>query len=238
MIYDTIIIGAGPAGFTAAIYAARREMKTLIISKDTGGQLILASSIENYPGFKKIDSFELTSKMEDHVKDLGVEIKISEVQTIKKDGDNFVLYTNNEEFTARTIIIAMGLSPRRLAIKGEDEFSGKGVSYCSNCDGPLFRNKVVAVIGGGNSALDAAEVLSKIASKVYLVHRSEEFKAFEALVNKVKSVENIEMVLNSDIKEIFGSTKVEKIKVLKNDEEREIDVDGVFIEVGRIAHTD
>jgi len=240
MLYDTIIIGAGPAGFTAAIYAARREMKTLIISKDTGGQLILASSIENYPGFRKIDSFELTSKMEDHVKDLGVEIKLSEVQTIKKDGDNFVLYTNNEEFNAKTIIIAMGLSPRRLAIKGEDEFAGKGVSYCSNCDGPLFRDKAVAVIGGGNSALDAAEVLSKIASKVYLIHRSKEFKAFEALVSKVKSVEKIEILLNSDIKEILGSTKVEKIKVLNKDSEKtqEINVDGVFIEIGRVAHTD
>ena len=238
MVYDTIIIGAGPAGFSAAIYAARREMKTLIISKDIGGQLILASSIENYPGFKKIDSFELTNKMEEHVKDLGVEIKNAEVQIIKKNGDNFTLHTSNEEFNSKTVIVAMGLSPRRLAIQGEDEFTGKGVSYCSNCDGPLFRNKVVAVIGGGNSALDAAEVLSKIASKVYLVHRSDEFKAFEALVSKVENKDNIEIILNSDIKEILGSTKVEKIKIKDNQEEKMIDVDGVFIEIGRIAHTD
>jgi len=240
MVYDTIIVGAGPAGFSAAIYAARREMKTLIISKDIGGQLMLASSIENYPGFEKIDSFKLTDNMSSHVKNLGVEIKTAEVQTIKKDGENFKLFTNNEEYTAKTIIAAMGLSPRRLAIKGEDEFAGKGVSYCSNCDGPLFKEKNVAVIGGGNSALDAAEVLSKIAKKVYLIHRSDDFKAFEALVNKVKNIENVEISLNNDIKEIIGSTKVEKIKVInkENEEEREIDVDGVFIEIGRIAHTD
>lgn len=241
MIYDTLIIGAGPAGLTAAIYAARREMKTLIISKDVGGQLVWASYIENYPGFEKIDSFELIQKMQKHVENLKVEIKQDEVQKIEKlENDNFNIYTTKEKFEAKTIIIAAGLSPRRLAIKGEEDFSGKGVSYCSNCDGPLFRNKKIAVVGGGNSALDAAEILSKIGSEVYLIHRSESFKAFEALINKVKEQKNIKILLNSEPKEISGENKVEKIKILntKTNEEQEIAVDGIFIEVGRVAHTD
>lgn len=241
MAYDTIIIGAGPAGFSAAIYTARREMKTLILTKDIGGQLVLASSIENYPGFEQIDSFDLTKKMEDQTRNLGVEIKMEEVQKIEKDGQGeFNIYTAKEQYKAKTIIIAMGLMPRRLAIKGEERLAGKGVSYCSNCDGPIFRDKNIAVVGGGNSALDAAEVLSKIGKQIYLIHRSEEFKAFDALVNKVKSVDNIEMILNSEIEEIAGENKVEKIKVKNNqtNEERKIEVDAVFIEVGRVAHTD
>ena len=240
-MYDTIIIGAGPAGFTAAIYAARREMKTLGIAKEPGGQVALASEIENYPGFKKIDSYELISKMQEQVSGLGVEIKISEVKKIEHlADDSFVLYTEKEKFETKTVIIAMGLIPRRLGIPGESEFGGKGVSYCANCDGPFYRDKIVAVAGGGNAALDAAEIMSKIAKKVYLVHRREEFKAFEALINEVKNKENIELVLNSEILEISGKDKVEKIKILdkQNNVEKEILVDGVFVEIGRIAHTD
>jgi len=240
-IYDTIIIGAGPAGMTAAIYAARREMKTLVIGKEVGGQLIWASEIENYPGFKKISNYDLIIKMQEQVKGLGVEIKTEEVKEVKKTEDGtFILHSGREEYKTKTIIIAMGLAPRRLAIPGEEEFSGKGVSYCANCDGPFYKGKTVAVAGGGNAALDAAEVMSKIAKKVYLIHRRDEFKGFEALVDEVKKRENIELILNSDLKEISGQTKVEKIKILNNktQEEKELETDGVFIEVGRIAHTD
>ncbi len=241
MLYDTIIIGAGPAGMTAAIYAARREMKTLVIGKEVGGQLIWASEIENYPGFKKIDNYELISKMQEQVMNLGVDIKMKEVKKIEKkeDGD-FILHTDKEKYKSKTIIIAMGLSPRRLAIPGEQELTGKGISYCANCDGPFYKGKEVVVVGGGNSALDAAEVLSKIASRVYLVHRREEFRAFEALVEEVESKKNIELVLNSEIKEIVGKEKVEKVTISnsKTKEEKEIIIEGVFIEVGRIAHTD
>lgn len=240
-MFDTIIIGAGPAGVAAGIYTARREMKSLIISKDMGGQLALASSIENYPGFESIDSFELTTKMINHVKSFGVEIKTAEVKKIEKqEDDTFRLYTEKEEIEAKTVIVTMGLSPRRLAIPGEEAFNGKGVSYCSTCDGPFYRGKVVAVVGGGNSALDSAEVLSKIASKVYLIHRKNEFRGFENLISKVKEIENIELVLESHVVEISGDKLVDKIKVKKVDgnEEREIEVNGIFIEVGRVAHTD
>ncbi len=239
-IFDTIIIGSGPAGMTAAIYAARREMKTLVIGKDLGGQIMWASEIENYPGFKSIDNYELISKMQQQVQHLGVEIKMEEVKKIEKNDDVFNIYTNKETFQAKTVILAMGLSPRRLAIPGEQKLTGKGVSYCANCDGPIYKNKNVAVVGGGNSAFDAAEILSKIAQKVYLIHRREEFKAFDALVDEVKNKSNIEMILNSTIEKISGRNKVEKIKVFNKKEEtrKELDVDGVFIEIGRIAHTD
>lgn len=241
-MYDVIIIGSGPAGFAASIYAARREMKTLIIGKETGGQLIWASEIENYPGFQNINNYDLITKMQEQVKSLGVEIKNDEVRGIKKINNShiFELSTNQETYQAKTVIVAMGLAPRRLAIPGEEEFIGKGVSYCANCDGPFYKNKTVAVVGGGNSALDAAEVLGKIAKKVYLIHRRQEFKGFEVLVDEVKAKENIELVLNSEIKEVLGKEKVEKIKILNNqtNEEKEIDIDGLFVEVGRIAHTD
>ena len=212
-MYDTIIIGQGPAGFTASIYAARREMKTMLIGKEIGGQLSMASEIENYPGFKSIQSFELVSRMREQVENLGVEIKNEEVKRIKKTKEGFDIFTEQEAFQAKTVIIAIGLAPRRLAIKGERELTGRGVSYCANCDGPFYKEKIVAVVGGGNSALDAAEVLSKIAKKVYLVHRRQEFTAFEALVDEVKTKNNIEMVLDSEIEEIIGQDKVEKIKV-------------------------
>jgi alkyl hydroperoxide reductase subunit F len=240
-MYDLIIIGSGPAGMTAAIYASRREMKTLVIGKELGGQVVWASEIENYPGFKSISNYELISKMSEQVKSLGVEIQTNEVQKIEKNEDGtFTLFTSKEQLQTKTVLIAMGLSPRRLAIPGEQEFSGKGVTYCANCDGPFYKGKTVAVIGGGNAALDAAEVMSKIANQVYLVHRNENFKAFDVLVNEVKSKPNIKMVLNTDIKEILGTSKVEKIKVLNSQtqEEKEIAVDGVFVEVGRIASTD
>ena len=241
MIYDTIIIGAGPAGFTAAIFATRREMKTLIISREIGGQVVWASEIENYPGYRTIKNYEFIEKIKDQAISFGAELKEAEVKTIEKLADgNFTVATNKEEFVTKSIILAIGLSPRRLAVPGEIEFSGKGVSYCANCDGPLYRGKTVAVVGGGNAAFDAAEVLSKIASKVYLLHRNKEFKAFDLLVSDVTNRENIEILKDIKIKEITGENKVEKISYIDNDsnEEKSITVDGVFIEIGRIAHTD
>ncbi len=240
-MYDTIIIGAGPAGMAAAIYASRREMNTLVMGKELGGQLVWASDIENYPGYKSINAFDLIQKLQDQVKSLGVSIKNVEVKKIEKQEDGtFKLFTEKDIFEARTVIIAMGLSPRRLAIDGEERLSGKGVSYCANCDGPFYKDKVVSVVGGGNSALDAAEILSKIAKKVYLVHRREEFRAFEALINEVKNRQNIELILNSSPVEFLGqdSLKSMKVKNNKTQEIKEIEVDGVFVEVGRIAHTD
>ncbi len=241
MIYDTIIIGAGPAGFTAAIFATRREMKTLIIGKELGGQLVWAGEIENYPGFKSIKNYDFIESFKDQALSCGAELKEAEVKMIEKNEDGtFKIITSKEEFLAKTIILTIGLSPRRLAVTGEIEFSGKGVSYCANCDGPLYRGKTVVVIGGGNAAFDAAEVLSKIANKVYLLHRNKDFKAFDSLVSEVISRENIEIITDIKIKTISGDKKVEKITYSTNTDDKDVDlsVDGVFIEIGRIAHTD
>lgn len=240
MIYDTIIIGSGPAGLTAAIFATRREMKTLVIGRELGGQVIWAGEIENYPGFKSIQNYEFIDKLKEQTLGCGAEIKEAEVNKIEKiDENTFKVSTNKESFLTKTIIVAIGLSPRRLAVPGEIEFSGKGVSYCANCDGPLYKGKSVAVIGGGNAAFDAAEVLSKIASQVYLLHRNKEFKAFDSLVTEVSSRENIKILSDVKIKEITGENKVEKIIYTNTDgQDEEILVNGVFIEIGRIASTD
>jgi len=240
-MYDLIIIGAGPAGFTAGIYAIRREMKVLIIGSIPGGQIVWASEIENYPGFRNIASYELISKMQDHVKDLGVEIVNDKIINVKKNKDKtFTLLSNKQEFVSKAVIIATGLSPRELSVQGEKEFLGKGVTYCANCDAPFYRNKTVAVVGGGNAALDAAEILSKIAKKVYLIHRREEFRGFEVLVNEIKNRKNIELITNSEISKITGNEKVEKINVKNNKLNKitQINIDGIFIEIGRIAHTE
>jgi len=210
-VFDTVIIGSGPAGMTAAIYAARREMKTLVIGKELGGQMAWASAIENYPGFLSIESFDLITKMQAQVKNVGVEIITGEVSSIMEQKDKtFLLKAGGKEYEAKTIIACLGMAPRKLGVPG------------------------------GNAALDAAEILSKIANKAYLIHRHQEFKGFEYLIDEVKKRENIELVLDSKIKEIIGADKVKKIIVenIKAGGEREITLDGVLIEIGRAANTE
>ncbi len=239
-IYDVIIIGSGPAGITAGIYAVRREMKALVIGKDVGGQVVWASEVDNYPGLPRIGNIELIEKWHEHAKGLGVQFKLDEIKEIRKEGEYFNLFTNKETYTTRTVIIAMGLVPRRLAIPGEEKLTGKGVSYCANCDSPFYRNQDVAVVGGGNSALDAAEILSKIAKQVYLVHRRDEFRGFDALLSEVKSKPNVKIYTPCEISEIQGEERVTglKLKDTKNGECSEVKLNGVFIEIGRIAHSD
>lgn len=236
-MYDTIIIGAGAAGLTAALYTARRNLKTLILSKDIGGQTAVATEIENYPGvIDQPNGFELMQTFKKQAEKFGAEIKHEGVTEIKKNKDIFSVKTDKNSYSAKTVILAFGLTPRELGVPGEDKLKGRGVAYCATCDGPLFKNKTVAVVGGGNSALDAADYLSGLAKKVYLIHRRDEFRAEAILQKKVKQAKNIELVLNSEIQEIKGSNKVESIKLSSQDEE--IQVDGVFIEIGYQAKTD
>jgi thioredoxin-disulfide reductase len=242
-MYDTIIIGSGPAGITAAIYAARRAMKVLLLGKNIGGQVTFATEIENYPGFTNISSFDLIQKWQDHVTAAGIEMKHEDVFKIEKKDDYFLIAANNgekKEYLTKTLIITMGLSHRLLNVPGEAEFTGKGISYCANCDGPFFKNKIVAVVGGGNCALDAAEVMGKMASKVYLVSRDDKLNGFENVIAKIKDKNNIEVIYNSNVKEIVGDNKVSSINIInhKNNEERELLIDGVFVEIGREARTD
>ena len=240
-MYDIIIIGAGPTGLTAAIYAARRMMKTLVISKNIGGQMIWASEIANYPGVKTIGAIELVQNMSQQVKDFGVEIKVDEVKKINKNTDAiFEVEGEKQRYLSKTIVLAMGLAPKQLGLAGENQLAGKGISYCANCDGPLFKGKPVAVVGGGNAALDAAEVLSKIASQVYLIYHKPKFKGFEGLAAQVQAKDNIVLLLDSDVVEIIGEQKLEKLKIKHNIVQtvKEIKVDGFFIEIGHTPKTE
>jgi thioredoxin reductase (NADPH) len=238
-IYDVIIVGAGPAGLTAGIYASRRDLKTLVIGKSLGGQCIANHRIENYPGFKRVSGLKLIENMEKQVKFFGVEIILEEVLSIKESGKKFIVKIPGKQFETKTVIFAFGKTPRSLGIPGEKHLECKGVSYCATCDGPLYKNKVVAVIGGGNSALDAALYLSKISKKVYLIHRRDEFRGFEASVDQLKEKKNVEFVLNSNPLEFKGKKCLESLVVKNNktNEIKEIKVDGAFIEIGSDVDT-
>ncbi|MBU0721900.1 FAD-dependent oxidoreductase [Patescibacteria group bacterium] len=239
-MFDTIIIGAGPAGMTAAIYACRRMMKVLVISKNIGGQVIWASDIKNYPGMEFVRGVDLISKMSQQMKDLGVDLKTDQVKKISKNHDgSFLVEAGKDSYLAKTIIIAIGLEPKQLKIDRENELTGKGISYCANCDGPLFKGKSVAVVGGGNAALDAVEVMSKIAGKVYLIYRKPQLKAFGSLILAVESKSNVEIILNSEISEIIGREKLEKVKIINNVSQisRKLDIAGLFVEIGHEPKT-
>lgn len=234
MKYDVIIVGGASAGLVAGIYSARRNMKTLLITKDIGGQAVLAHTIENYPGFLEISGLELMQKFQEQAIKSGAEIIFGGVVEIKEKNGKFLVKTLKHEHEAKAVILASGKSPRTLEISGEKEFTGKGVSYCAICDMPLFKNKTVAVVGGGNSALDAALHGSEVAKKVYLIHRRDQFRGFEYMVDKIKHKKNIELVLNSVVTEIKGEKFIKSIAVqnVLTKKKKNIDVDGVFVEIG------
>jgi thioredoxin reductase (NADPH) len=249
-IYDTIIIGAAAAGLTAGIYAARRRMKTLIISKDIGGQVLGTDAVENYPGFLLISGRNLALRMMKQAIKSGTQIIQDEVVKIDEDGKEgkFPIYVvkskSGQKFKTKTVILAYGKTPRSLNVPGEKEFAARGVSYCATCDMPLYKNKIVAVVGGGNSAFDAALLGSKIAKKVYLIHRRSEFRAFEYMVEQVKSRPNVTFLLNFIVTEIIGTKKglpkvtAIRVKNLETGKEKVIKIDGVFIEIGSEVKTD
>ena len=237
---DLIIIGGGPAGLTAAIYAIRAGLNVLVAEKlSFGGQVVNAYEIENFPGFAEpIIGWELMSAMENQVKRLGVESIFSEVLSIEKDEreeKNFSIKFADESIKkTKTIIVCTGASHRKLGIPGEDNFVGRGVSYCATCDGAFFKDKIVSVIGGGDTALAEALFLTKFASKVYLIHRRNEFRASDILQKRIKENNKIVVVLNTIPVSINGENKVESIMLQnKNDNsERKLETDGVFIFVG------
>jgi len=238
MIYDLIIIGAGPAGLSSGIYAARRELQTLIIEKGLpGGQMLLTSDIQNYPGFSKISGNELAERMESQVKEFGVEIANVEATKLDIKGNMKDVTTYEGEYEGKSIVLATGSSYKKLGVKGEREFTGRGVSYCATCDAPFFKGKIVAVIGGGNSAVSSALYLSEIAEKVYLIHRREQLRAEEARQKELKE-KGVKLILNSTVEEILGENLVNSIKIkdTKN-ETKKIDVDGVFISIGTVPNS-
>lgn len=238
-MYDVIIIGGGPAGLSAAIYAARRALKALVLAKEIGGQAVYASKVENYPGFDLVPGFELMEKMQAQAKNLGAEIKLTGVDEIKKEGEGFFVRAGEESFEARAIILCFGAVPRKLGLPGEDKFKGCGISYCATCDAPFYKNKIAAVVGGGNAALDAAILLSKFAKQVYLIHRRDEFRAEEVRVNAAKELPNVELILNSEVDAIGGDKAICSITAKNNTsgEKREIEVNGIFVEIGHIVES-
>jgi len=240
-MHDLIIIGAGPAGLTAALYAGRFKLDTRIFEKlSSGGQILLSPSIENYPGFPEgVSTFDLIDKFKKQVEDLGLKVESENVSEIIPDGQRYSVKTDSGIFKARTIIIASGAFSKRLGVKGEDRLIGKGVSYCGTCDGPLFRNKDILVVGGGDRALEDAMFLANYANIVYLVHRRSEFRASQILVDKLKENPKIKLVLDSVVEEILGEAKVEKARVknLKTGKDLDISCQGVFIFVGIVPNT-
>jgi len=237
-IYDLIIIGGGPAGMTAGIYAARLNLKTLLITKNFGGQVSgKAVAIENYPGFKSIQGSELVKKMEEHLKSFNnIGIELDKAVKIEKPNKTFIVSAKEKKYKSNSVIIASGAESRKLNIPGEKEFEGRGVSYCSVCDGPLFKNKTVAVIGGGNAGFETASFLTKIAEKIYILEYSEEPKAFEQIQESVMDSGKVEVITRAEAKEIRGNKLVDSL-VFKDEESRKektLQVQGVFIEAGRI----
>lgn len=230
--YDIIIIGGGPAGLTAGIYAGRAGKSVLILEgRALGGQIINAPDVRNFPGILAISGAELASNMFKQVQEFGGEVKFERAMGIK----DMIVHTDGGEYKAKAIILATGAENRKLGLYGEDKLVGKGVSYCATCDGNFFKNKTVAVVGGGNTALEDATYLSAIAKKVYLIHRRDEFRGDEANIKKVKECDNVEMVLSANVKEILGEDKVTGLVVeLKDGEEKEIAVDGVFFAIGYV----
>jgi len=233
--YDLIIAGAGPAGLTAAVYAGRYLLNTLVIGEREGGMISEASEVCNFPSYESITGIELAKKLVKQVKSLGIEIKQERIIEIKKNKE-FEVRTNISTYRAKKIILATGTKKRKLNIKGEKEFLGKGVSYCATCDAAFFKDKVVAVVGGSDAALTAALLLSEYAKKVYIVYRRERFfRAEPTWIKRVEENKKIEPVFNSNIKEIKGSNKVESIVL---DSGEELSVDGVFIEIGLVSSTE
>lgn len=229
-MYDLIIIGGGPAGLSAAIYAARFMLKTLIITKEVGGAIVEAHKIENWPGYKSISGIELMEKFEDQVAALGVEIVENEVVDVENKKGFFKIKTNeNKTYESKNTIFACGTMRRKLNIKGEEEFSGKGVSYCATCDAAFFRNKIVAVIGGNDSAAKAALLLAEYAKEVCIIYRKEKIRAEPMTISQISKNPRIKIINNTSLKEIKGEKFVTSVIF---DNGKEFKLDGVFVEIG------
>lgn len=241
-IFDTIIIGGGPGGYTAALYAVRAGFSTLVIEKlSAGGQMATTSSIENYPGFvEAVDGFDLGEKMQQSAENYGSQTLLAEVTSLELNQKIKKVVTSEGDYFAKTVVISTGASPRELGIDKELELVGRGVAYCATCDGMAYKGKAVAVVGGGNSALEEAIFLSKICKKVYLIHRRDKLRATKSYLDKLTQLKNVELVLNSNIAELVSDKKLTGV-ITKNTitkQEKLIECDGLFIAIGRIPNTD
>ena len=239
MTYDTIIIGAGPAGITAAVYAARKRMSILVLTGDIGGQAAWSGDIENYTGYQFVSGPELASKFEEHMKKYDIEVKEGElVKDIDKKGDEVVVTTDKEIYKAKTAIIASGKRSRELGVPGETEYKNKGLTYCATCDGPLFAGRDVAVVGGGNSALDAALQLIKIAKKIYIINITPALTGDAILQEKVTSAENVTVFNDTKVVSVEGEKMVNAITIDRGGKQEKLPLQGVFVEIGLLPNSD
>ena len=240
-MYDVIIIGSGPAGLSAAIYGQRAKLRTLVIEKQplSGGQILNTYEVDNYPGLPGLGGFELGMKFRAHADSMEAEFIQAEVEKIEKTPEGYQIITNKDTFETKTVIFATGAGHRKLNVPGEEELLGMGVSYCATCDGAFFRDKVTAVVGGGDVALEDALFLARACKKVYLIHRRDTLRGAKVLQEKVMQAENIEVLWNSQIEAILGEEQVEQIQVYNNIEEtrQNLSVDGVFIAVGILPNS-
>jgi len=242
-MYDLIIIGGGPAGVSAGIYAARKKINFLLVTENFGGQSVVASEIQNWIGIRSISGFELAKKMEEHLMAQdGIEVEEGYLaeKIDKIEGGFSITLKNGKTFEARTVLAATGGRRRRLGVAGEKNFESKGVAYCSTCDAPMFAKKTAAIVGGGNAALGAVKDLSAYADKVYLIVRNENIKGDSVLFEEIKKDKKVEILLNSEVIEVFGGDFVEGIKYLdkKDNNIKELALDGVFVEIGSVPNSE
>ncbi|MGB9780749.1 thioredoxin-disulfide reductase [Caldanaerobacter sp.] len=241
-MYELIILGGGPAGLTAGLYAARSRLKTVLIEKTyLGGQIVNTYQLENYPGYEEITGADLVAKMEAQVKKHGLEIVLEDVESLDITGEiKRVKTANNKVYEAKAIILAMGATPRKLGVPNEDRFIGAGISFCATCDGAFYRDAVVAVIGGGNTAVEDALYLTKFAKKVYIIHRRDQLRATKIEQEKAFANEKIEFIWNTVVVDVEGEYGVERIRLrnVKTGEESTLNVDGVFVAIGYDPNTE
>lgn len=242
MKYDIIIIGAGPAGMSAAVYAKRAGFSTLVIDKSpvSGGQVLSTYEVDNYLGIPGVTGMELSEKFKNHAVMAGAEFVCANVLSLEIEGDTKIVHTQKEDFEARAVIFAVGANHAKLGVKGEEELTGMGVSYCATCDGAFFKNRKVAVVGGGDVAIEDAIFLARGCEKVYVIHRRDTFRAAHSLVEKARQLPNIEFIVDTTVSEICGEDMVEQLVLanVKTKEESKLEVNGIFIAVGIVPETE
>ena len=235
-IYDVIIIGTGPAGLAAAIYAKRAKLNMMLLDKSrfAGGQVLNTYEVDNYPGFLGASGMELGKKFKEHAESMGAEVVAEEVLSIKPQPDKVLVETKKNTYETKTVLVATGADHKLLGVHGEEELAGMGVSYCATCDGAFFKNKRAAVVGGGDVAVEDAIFLARLCEKVYLIHRRDELRAAKSLQEKLLSMDNVEVLWNTVVKEVQGKDKVEQLIVesVKDSSRQELQVDGLFVAVG------
>lgn len=242
MVYDVIVIGSGPAGLSAAIYAKRAELNLLVIEKAgmSGGQIINTYEVDNYPGIPGIGGFELSIKFREHADKLGATFVNGEVTDFTLDGEiKVITMDDGTKYESKSVVIATGGAPRHLDVPGEEKLSGMGVSYCATCDGAFFKNKTVAVVGGGDVAVEDAIFLARICKQVYVIHRRDQFRASKSITSRLLSMENVTIIWDSVVETIHGDEKVDSIEIknLKTNEKTSHEVEGVFIAVGYLPNS-